>query len=211
MQLSKHRTPLHVVLCAVMLINLVGCGSMKPLPGDTFYRLTIEPGRPAHSDGSRWTEKSIRVAKFQASGLHRERAIAYSEQDQVVVKQHRYHLWIDSPERMLQNELISYLRAAGVAPVISASELAGEGFEVRGQIRQMDQVIDGIGGVKIVVVLAFELVSKGSGKALILGREYRESHTVPNSDIKASAVAISGAIGVIFARFAADAGNALRK
>ena len=211
MEINRHRTHLPAAVGAAMLIGLVGCGSMKPLPSDTYYRFAIDPERVANSDGAGWAAKSVRVAKFQARGLHRERAITYSGQDQVVVRQHRHHLWVDSPERMLQNELVSYLRRARVAPVISVSDPAGDGVEIRGRILQMDQVIEGNGVVRVVVVLAFELVARGSGKSLILGREYRESRSVSNSDMKASAAAISDAVGAIFARFVADVGDALRK
>ena len=151
----------------------------------------------------------VRVAKFRASGVHRERAIAYSESDQVVVKQHRYHLWIDSPERILQNELVSYLRAAGVAPTISASDLGNDGFEIQGQIRQMDHII-AADGASIVVALAFELVQQESEKLLVLGAEYRETRPTSSNDMAAVAVAMSDAVGVIFERFVADAGDALK-
>jgi len=196
-------------ICGISLvIGLTGCGSMKPLPSDTFYRLKIERGVSEKAKGVMWTEKLLRVTKFHASGLHRERPIVYSDADQVVVKQHRYHLWIDSPERMLQHDLISYLRAARVAPGISGADLSGEGIEIQGRIRQMDQVI-AADSTRVVVALAFDLIERGSDPTLVFGREYRESRMVSGGDMRAVAAAMSDAVGAIFERFAFDAGGAL--
>ena len=180
---------------------------MKPLPGDTFYRLKIDAGSVSNLTGSPWTDKTIQVAKFRGSGLYRERAIAFSDHDEVIVKQHRYHLWIDSPERMLQNELIRYLRAAGAAPRISGSEAATDGFIIRGQIHQMDQVVEG-GAISATVILAFELVGRGPAPP-IFSREYRESRVVSSDEMRVTAVAMSDAVRAIFERFVVDATNAL--
>lgn len=196
-------------LVVLLLVSLSGCGSMKPLPSDTFYRLKIAPLAPASTGGTQWTDNMVRVAKFRGSGVHRERAIAYSETDQVVIKQHRYHLWIDSPERMLQNELVSYLRAANVAPAISTSDFSNDGLEIQAQIRQMDHVVV-TDGASIVVALALELVKKNAGKSLVLGKEYRESRSISGNDMSAVAVAMSDAVGVILERFVADASAALQ-
>jgi ABC-type uncharacterized transport system auxiliary subunit len=182
---------------------------MKPLPSDTFYRLNIDFDSVVIPAGQRWTDKTIRVAKFRASGVHRERAIAYSEHGGLLVKQHRYQLWIDSPERMLQNELVSYLRAIGAAPGVTGSESADAGFEIQGRIRRMDQVIEG-DTLNATVVLAFELLERGGAQTLIFGREYRESRTVSSDDMRATISAISDSVTAIFERFVGDAGDALR-
>ncbi len=199
-----------VIIVALILVSVGGCGSMKPLPSDTFYRLKIGPPTPTNSITTSWTDDMVRVAKFRGSGVHRERAIAYTETDQVVVKQHRYHLWIDSPERMLQTELVSYLRAANVAPAISSSDMSSAGFEIQAQIRRMDHVLaaDGAG---VVVAFALELVERNAGKSFVFGKEYRESRSVSGNDMSAVAVAMSDAVGVIFERFTADAGAALQR
>ncbi len=133
----------------------------------------------------------------------------FAESDQIVVKQHRYHLWLDSPERLLQDELVSYLRAARVAPAISAHELDDVGLEIKVQIRQMDHVITA-DGTSVVVALAFDLVRREPEKSLVLGAEYRESRTISGNEMGSVASAISDAVGVIFERFVTDAGDALR-
>lgn len=197
------------IAAAFALVLLAGCGSLKPLPSDTFYRLDIKPQAGARGAAQPWTDKLIRITKFSASGVHRERPIVYSRVGGVVVQQHRYHLWIDSPERMLQQELIDYLREANVAPRISGSNVDGAGFEVRGEIRQMDQVT-GDGGVKVVVIINFELIATESQRSLILGREYQQLLPVTGSDMSATALAMSAAVGEIFERFLVDATQAVQ-
>jgi len=195
-------------IIAILLVGLSGCGSMEPLPSDTFYRIKIATPAVSGSNSAQWTEKMVRVAKFRGTGVHRERAIAYSGDDQLVVKQHRYHLWVDSPEHILQNELVSYLRAAGVSPAVSTSALSNEGLEIRVQIHQMDHVVV-TNGASAVIALAFEVVRKNSGEPLVLGKDYRESRSLSSSDMGAVAVAMSDAVGTIFERFVADATTAL--
>jgi len=195
------------VFLGALGLLLCGCGSMKPLPSDTFYRLNVHPVSP--DTAAPWSAETVRVAKFAASGVHRERAIAYSHTDEVVVKQHRYHLWIDSPERMLQNELVSYLRSASVAPLVTGSKIDGNRLEVRGRIDRMDMVVEP-DTPGITVELHIEVVERGGGERLVLGREYRESRALDNDDMGAIASAMSDAVAAIFAQFTADAGEALR-
>lgn len=194
---------------ASMAVVLGGCGSMAPLPSDTFYRIQIDSPPRAGAITRPLTDQRIRVAKFHASGVHRERPIAFTEQGGIVVKQHRYHLWIDSPERMLQDELISYLRAIRASPKITAADLSGEGIEIRTWIRQMDRAVNGEAS-SAVVVLAFEVMSVGARDTLIFDREYQESRAVSGNDLNAVATAISAACAAVFERFVADLGGALR-
>jgi ABC-type uncharacterized transport system auxiliary subunit len=187
----------------LMVLVLAGCGSMKPLPSDTFYRLNIVPA----AGGEPWTEKPIRVAKFRASGVHRERAIAYSTESDIAIKQYRYQLWIDSPERLLQNELFAYLRADRVAPAITESPTTG-GYEIRGTVRRFERIVEA-GRVSVVVALAFEIVAPGSGETTVLAREYEESLAVESEEMTATATAMSRSVSSIFQRFVADARAAL--
>lgn len=193
------------VLIAVAALALGACGTMKPLPSDKFYRLNVPPAAAAQA----WSGAPVRVAKFVASGVHRERPIAYAGADGVVVGQHRYDLWIDSPERMLQNELVRYLRDARVAPVVTGSSLAGKAIEVRGRIDRMDNLVES-GDPGVIVELHLELVVRGRRDEVVFARAYSETRTPAGSSIAAVAGAMSEAVGAIFARFTADAGGALQ-
>jgi ABC-type uncharacterized transport system auxiliary subunit len=202
--------PLRLFAIILMSLVLSGCGAMKPLPSDTFYRLRITAPTAGDTSRTPWTEHLIRVVKFRASGVHRERAIVYSGDASLVVQQHRHHLWVDSPERMLQQELIQYLRSIGVAPLVSSSESRGDGFEIRGEIRQMDQVMQD-GGTRVTVGLAFELVSLSGQPRLILAREYQKSLVTNGKELIETADALSAAIEFVFAQFVGDVDELLNK
>ncbi|MFT4560410.1 MAG: ABC-type uncharacterized transport system auxiliary subunit [Gammaproteobacteria bacterium] len=200
----------YVKLTAILIIALLpACGALKPLPSDRHYQLGVNH-LSASVDSSRWTEEPIRVAKFQANGVHRERSIVRSESGKFAVQQLRYDLWVDSPERMLQTELVSYLRAANVAPVVSTSNVHRSGYEIAGRILRFEQVVDG-DGTSIAVVLGLELAALKSPPTLVLAREYEEIAAAGNGDIEASVASISAAIETIFRRFVADAGTTLRQ
>lgn len=195
-------------LAAILgFVILPACGALKPLPSDRFYQLSVNH-LGANSSTSPWTAQSVRVAKFQADGVHRERSIVRSESGKFVVRQHRYDLWVDSPERMLQQELVSYLRAANVAPLVSTSNVHQSGYEISGKILRFEQVVDG-DYTGVAVVLDLELAALKSPPTLLLAREYEEISSIVNDDIEASVAAISVAIEKIFRRFIADAGTAL--
>lgn len=187
-------------------LTISGCGSMKPLPSDTYYRLNVEH---ASVENNHWTDKSVRVAKFHASGIHRERAIVHTEIGKFAVNQHRYHLWIDSPERMLQQELISYLRAANVAPTITATDSHSGDLEVVGRVRQFEQVTDGA-TIEAVVAIDMELSRVDAPRRLVISREYRETLSVAGDEIESTAAAMSAALAAVFKRFVTDATAALQ-
>jgi ABC-type uncharacterized transport system auxiliary subunit len=191
------------------IVILPACGALKPLPSDRFYQLDVNH-LGANTSTAPWTAEPVRVGKFQANGVHRERAIVRSESGQFAVQQQRYDLWVDSPERMLQIELVSYLRAANVAPVVTTSNVHRSGYEISGRILRFDQVVDG-DRTSIAVVLSLELAALKSPSMVVLAREYEEISSTGNGDIEASVAAISAAIETIFRRFVADAGTALHQ
>lgn len=203
---SLYRALTASLLAAAVVLVLSACGSMKPLPSDTFYRLNVPGAAPA---SAAWSDLPVRVAKFDASGVHRERQIAYAGEGDVVVGQHRYHLWIDSPERMLQNELVRYLRDARVAPLVTGSTVSGPAVEVRGRIDRMDNIPtpDAPG---VAVELHLELTLRGDRSVIVFSRAYHESRNLTDSGMAAVAGAMSEAVGAIFAQFTADAGGALQ-
>lgn len=206
MRPERIRRSAATAFAAISVVLLAACGTMKPLPGDSFYRLNIPLASPV---AQAWSTTPLRVAKFAASGVHRERPIAFSAADNVVVGQHRYDLWIDSPERMLQNELVRYLRDARVAPVVTGSSLSGTAIEVRGRIDRLDNIVES-GAPAVIVELHLEVVVRGQRDAVIFARAYRESRTPAGTGMAAVASAMSEAVGAIFAQFTADAGGALQ-
>ncbi len=102
---------------------LVGClGSVPPVPRDHYYRLLV-PG-PAKSSTKIVFPGVIAVDILQADGLLRERPLLFSESGSShEVQQHNYHYWTDTPPRMLQDQIIGYLRRSGIARAVVTPDM----------------------------------------------------------------------------------------
>ena len=109
------------LLICVPLLLLVGCfNSAPPVPRDHYYRISVPT--PARSDVP-MLQGVVAVAPLEADGLLRERPLLYSASGQSYeMQQHAYHYWSDPPPRMLQFQLIDYLRSSGLANTVIAPD-----------------------------------------------------------------------------------------
>lgn len=161
------------ILILSLLVLLGACASQKPVPVDNYYRLpdidAASVPDVALSDGM------IFVDILETDGLHRERALVYSEsREGLELNQYHYQHWIDSPTRMIRDHLVQYLRAAAAAPTIVTSVDLYPQIEITGKINRFDQIInDG----KTEVVIALELRADKEGR-LIHIQDYHLSEAV---------------------------------
>ena len=118
------------ILFIPFLFMLISCIKQAPLPTDHYYRLPvlqgIVPGKKIIN--------SISVITFQADGLYRERAILYSE-NEIEIKQYRYHHWVDSPRRLLQEYLAERLRLSNISKVVLTTFEGDSNFIIKGKIK----------------------------------------------------------------------------
>lgn len=146
-----------------IVITLSACSAQPPVPEDHFYRL------PAINLATTSViADELAVKRFLADGLHSERAILYSnDKAPLQLKQYHYHHWTDTPPRMLQENVISALRGAGIAQnVMNYDAAVRSQFTLRGKIRKFEQFKKGNDSVVLIDV---ELrVDDRSGKALLI-------------------------------------------
>ena len=66
----------------------------------------------------------VLVSRFNSDGLYADRAVVYTEDDaEMVLQQYHYHFWSESPQTLLQAELVEWLRAANLSQwVVSRRE-----------------------------------------------------------------------------------------
>ncbi|MCG8324027.1 MAG: PqiC family protein [Thiotrichales bacterium] len=127
------------ILIIPVLLFLISCGAQKPVPIDHFYRLP-EISSESVPDVS-LSDGVIYVSIFETDGLHRERALVYSEGgNELELKQYHYQHWVDSPTRMLRDHLVQYLRAASASPTVVTSVDPYPQMEIRGKIHRFDQI-----------------------------------------------------------------------
>lgn len=189
----------------VTLVALVGCGGIPPLPQEIFIRLTptASPSNVVRFPaGVAW-----RVAPFHGSGIHKERALAYTRDHGNSLQQQSRIFWLDSPERLLQATLAAYLRAGADASV-TTERSSGAGLEVFGVIQRFEQDLSE-DQVALDAGLVIELRRQPSGH-LLFTKEYRVRQPTSDATALHAATAMSEAVAQIYAQFAADAAAALK-
>jgi len=184
------------ILILSFLVLLGACASQKPVPVDNYYRLpdidAASVPDVALSDGI------IFVDILETDGLHRERALIYSEsREGLELKQYHYQHWIDSPTRMIRDHLVQYLRAASAAPTIVTSVGLYPQIEVSGKINRFDQIKN---DSHPEVVIALELRADKEGR-LVHIKDYFLSETVDGDSIEDTVTAFNKALLGCFAQF----------
>lgn len=186
-------------------IAAAGCAKAPPVPTDNYYRL----GEPAVEQAldRALTEGAILVRPLQSDGVHSERALLYTDDDRgISLKRYSYHLWVDPPPRLIQSQLIQYLRAARVAPLV-VNELDDEpALLVSGRLKRFEreQRQD-----KVIAHVALELRLDDNRGRLLLLRDYRAELPVADQSVEGTVNALDAGLNGIFAEFLADAVAAL--
>ncbi len=181
----------------VALPLLLGaCAGAPPVPDDHYYRLlTIQP--PPQSE-SVLIPGVLKVETIKAHGIYRERALLYSLQTQPEgLRQHRYHYWIDTPTRLIREQLVDYLRASGVAGQVAGSQLAQRGdVRLKLTLKSFERVVHN--SESSVRVALEAVITDSKGRPLGITRYTRE---LPAADasIPASVTAINLALKQIYA------------
>jgi ABC-type uncharacterized transport system auxiliary subunit len=103
---------------------------------------------------------------------------------------------------MLRDQLVSYLRQAGVADRVAPSELRlDSAYVVRGTIRRLEQLVGSNTGAVISLELA---VMEYSSDRLVLSKVYMAEKSTSGESIDAAVAALNDGLDEIFADFAGD-------
>ncbi len=188
---------------------LGACGRQASVPEDHFYRLPAL--LPATILNSPVVNESVLVRVLESDGVHRERAIVYTEDSRGIrLQQHHYHFWLEPPPRLLQRRFARYLRAIGFSPIVlTEGGGASQGMVITGRILRFERELAGH-SAQAVVGLELQLEQMGSGRrgVPLLLREY-EAVIPAGESFSASAVAFGEALSKIFADFVRDARKVL--
>jgi ABC-type uncharacterized transport system auxiliary subunit len=185
---------LFLIVCFLLI---TACSSQAPLPTDHYYRL------PELTDISSDEERvrSISVISFQADGLHKERAILYSENN-IELRQYHYHHWVDSPHRLLQQRLAERLRMSNIASVILTTFEGNSDLIIKGQLKKFERTKnDATDDVNISLYIR---VDENQGNLPVLFREYNKTVAVQNSSMVSVINAFNTAINSIYDEFYTD-------
>ena len=209
-------------LMVLVLAGLTGClGSAPPVPRDHYYRIMVAPpSQGARSQTASIEGTAIRdrpgsaavafpgvfsVAPMEAEGLLRERPLLYSATGSATeMQQHDYHYWMDPPTRMLQLQLVDYLRASGLVESVVTPDLrVAADYQVSGRIKRLERLLGG-GPTRVVAELELSLVGRANNDLIVIGT-YGAEAIADDDGVESSVLALNQALGQVFERFLADA------
>ena len=192
--------PTRLFLTAIFAAFLVSC-SQPPVPQDNFYRLQVPA--PATTLAKTPLDGTLEVARLLADGLTAGRPIVYSEAARPLeANEYHYHFWTDSPTVLLRDELVSYLRQAGVAKNVVTPEMRLEpDFVLTGKIKRLEQVRGNPS--KVLVSLELALRDRREDRLLLVKTYDMEGETV-GAGVAAAVGGLNSGLAQIYARFVAD-------
>ena len=187
----------------LVALLLAGClGSAPPVPRDHYYRLLVPT--PAQSAEASLLPGVMAVELLQADGLLRERPLLYSESgESYELQQHSYHYWNDAPPRMLQDQMVAYLRRSGAARLVVSPDLRVRAdYQVSGKARRLERLLGG-GPPRVFVEIELALL-RVSDETLLVVDSYGAEEPAEDESVEAAIVALNRATARVFERFLAQ-------
>ncbi len=185
---------------------LAGClGATETLPPDHYYRITVdEPEQPARSVAFPGV---LSVATFDDDGLVRDRPVLFTTGElRGTLRQHNYHYWVDSPSRLLQGQLATYLKNSALAEsVVTPAMRVRADFELVGKILRLERVL-GSGPPRVAVELELSVV-RLRDHTLVSTNTFSSEINCVDDSVGAAITAMNQAVGKIFNDFVAGAGR----
>lgn len=186
---------------------LAGClGSAPPVPRDHYYRLLVPA--PEQAGMSAPLPGVMAVELLQADGLLRERPLLYSESgESYELQQHNYHYWNDAPPRMLQDQMVTYLRRSGISrQVVTPDMRLRADYRVSGKVRRLERLLGG-GPPRVFVEIELALQRLSDEQVLVV-ETFSAEQPVDDQTVEGSIVALNRATADIFQRFLSQVRNA---
>ncbi len=149
----------------------------------------------------------LSVATFDGDGLVRGRPVLFTtDGDTGTLRQHNYHYWVDSPSRLLQGQLATYLKNSALADLVVTPEMRVRAdYELIGKIIRLERVL-GTGPPRVAVALDLSVVRLRDHKLVSTNTFSSEINCVDDS-VGAAIAAMNRAVGKIFDDFVAGVGR----
>ena len=195
----RERAGTRFAVVAALCLLAAGCLA-PPAPRDRYYRVEVVP--PARLAAPAFAGV-LEVERLQADSAGRGTALAFVADGSREVKRREFDHWADSPPLMLQQELATALRAAGLAGEVVTPEVAIEvDHRLGGRLVRFEEV-RGEGAPRVVVEMEIAITDPRR-KALELQVTYREEREIGGSGVDDVVRAYDAALSAVVARIAAD-------
>jgi ABC-type uncharacterized transport system auxiliary subunit len=185
-----------------LLLLLNACAGSPPAPEDHYYRLIISD-LPEHQAAPA-IPGVLKIDPIKSYGIYRERALLYSlETEPRGLQQHRYHYWIDTPTRLIRDQLVDFLRASGVAGGVAGSQVALSGdLRLKLTLKQLERVIHADRQVSVRVGLDAVITTASGRPVKIVG--YTQETAAADASIPASVSALDQTLNKIYFEILGD-------
>lgn len=172
-----------------------GCGTAPPLPEDRYYR--IELAAPEKIVQVPLLQGGLLVDRLQTDALRSGRAIVYREDEKPLqLQRHHYHFWSESPAKLIQHQLASFLEQARVADyVFNTDHALPHQYRLTGRVVEFDRV-EGKEQTTSAIELQFVLTRRGV-KGPLLSETYHAETVVNGQDMHEFARATQQALGQV--------------
>jgi len=183
---------------------LSGCfGGGSPVPQDTYYRL------PAHEPSSLNLSKTkfgvIAVSSFKSDALYRERTILYSDRSApLTLRRYHYHHWTTIPNKLVQEDLIDFLRKTRLAKqIVRYGQQNQVDAHLSGHIKRFERMTGGSSD-SVVVELEFRIEVLNTPKRKIVYRSYKVTKDSKDNSMQAAVESFGSALHEIYQHFLQD-------
>ncbi len=187
-----------IAIMGVWLI--IGCSSQS-ISKPKFYDLVLTPANKTYNLGL----DTLVVLPFTSHAIYQQRALLYAPQQSVVVLQTYYHhSWVANPGRLLQQQLIQYLRPLNVAKfVVDFRPTNVKFYTIQGQIQRFEQLKTP--ARKVVVALNLQVFNPS--QQLVFSKAYQQTISQSQQDFDSMILAYQQAITAIYQQFVQDIQN----
>ncbi|MGB0684137.1 MAG: ABC-type transport auxiliary lipoprotein family protein [Magnetovibrionaceae bacterium] len=198
------RLSFRVALGCAAIATLAACGAPAPAPQDKYYRLAVE--QPANPTAAPIFDGIIEVGRFIADGQVAGRPIIFVDPaSPLQLNEHAYHFWNQPPAVMIQEQMISFLRAANASNTVVTPDMrVSPDMTLQGRILKLERMT----GASPSAVLELELgLVKSPDDTLVFLDRYSVQLDAGGSTVADSVIALNDGLAVLFEQFLQDLRN----
>jgi|GEM_PF-227106 len=195
------RVTIRLLTSVVFAALAVSACSQPEVPPDRFYRIDVAAPSPTNQKTA--IAATLVVERPDAAGLADGRPIVYIDSARPnEMLEYNYHFWAEPPSIMLRDQLVDYLRTAGIANTVVTEDLRiSADYAVTGKLKRLERIV----GDSPKVVIEIELGLRDNRQSRLLHLSTYRGEAVPADDSVSTAIdAFNAAFTDVCALFASE-------
>ncbi len=186
-------------------ILLTACfGGNGNIPDDHYYRL---PELKTSKLPSPLLNGSLRVKKVITHGIYAERTLIYTDKNnELKLTRYHYHHWEKSPAKIIQDNIVQYLKARGVAHKISMHTRESKpDYILEAELVTLHRHVNA-GSYSAAIAIDFRLFNN-SNNSIFINKRYYSNITASSEHLVDTIKAYSQGFQQIYDEFIIDLQN----